>query len=164
MSELLSSLGLNIKLFIPQIINFCIVLFVLYRFAYKPVLKMLDERTTKIEKGLADAEESQKKLEDIVRKEKEVIIEAKKQAKDIIEKAQGQAQAQREELIALAKDESQKLIAKAQKSIEEEKNKMVSEAKKEIASLVVFAVEKIISQKVDHNIDAKIIADVINTK
>ncbi|MFA5986155.1 MAG: F0F1 ATP synthase subunit B [Parcubacteria group bacterium] len=164
MSELLSSLGLNIKLFIPQVINFCIVLFVLYRFAYKPVLKMLDERTTKIEKGLADAEESQKKLEDIVQKEKEVIIEAKKQAKDIIEKAQGQAQVQREELIALAKDESQKMITKAQKSIEEEKNKMVSEAKKEIASLVSLAVEKVIGEKIDERLDAKIIADVINTK
>ena len=164
MSELLSSLGLNLKLFIPQVINFCIVLFVLYRFAYKPVLKMLDERTEKIESGLAAAETSQKKLEDIVYKEKEVILGAKKQAKEIIEKAQAQAQTQREELISIAREESEKMISKAEKSIEDQKNKMVNEAKGEIAALVSLAVEKVINEKMDQKMDAKIIADVINTK
>ncbi len=164
MGELLSSLGLNVKLFIPQVINFCIVLFVLYRFAYKPVLKMLDERTEKIESGLAAAEKSQKKLEDIVQKEKEIILEAKKQAKEIIEKAQVHAQVQREELISVAREESYKMTSKAEKSIEDQKNKMVNEAKGEIAELVSIAVERIIDEKMDQKIDARIISDVINTK
>ena len=54
MGELLSSLGIDLRLFLAQLINFSILLFVLFKFAYKPILNMMDERTEKIEKGAAE--------------------------------------------------------------------------------------------------------------
>jgi F-type H+-transporting ATPase subunit b len=162
MSELLASLGIDWKLFLAQIVNFSILLFVLYKFAYRPVLKMLDDRTDKIEKGLADAEKSQKKLKEIETKEKEVLIEAKKQAKDIIKKAQEQAQANKEELVVVAREESDRIVQKAKKVAGEEKDKMVAEVKSEISELIVVAVEKIIDEKLDDVKDAQIIDKVIN--
>ncbi len=162
MGELLTSLGIDWKLFIAQLINFSILLFVLYKFAYKPVLKMLEDRTEKIEKGLADAEESGEKLKEIEEKEKAVLVKAKKQANDIIKKAQEQADINKTELTKIAQTESDKIIQKAKKVASEEKDKMMSEVKKEVSSLVAIAVEKVIDEKMDDDKDAQIVKEVIS--
>jgi F-type H+-transporting ATPase subunit b len=164
MSELISSLGVDWRLFIAQLINFSILLFVLHRFAYKPVLKMLENRTEKIEKGLQDAEASQKKLEQAAKKEEELLIEAKKQAKEIIEKAQEQANLNRDEILVQTKKDSERIIAHAQKVSEEQKEKMVNEVKSEVAGLVAIALEKIIDEKMDSHKDMQIINNVLNAK
>ncbi len=164
MSELLSNLGIDAALFGAQLINFSILLFVLYRFAYKPVLAMLEARTQKIEQGLKDAEASQKKLEEAAAKEHDVLVEAKKQAKEIIAKAEEQAHVNRDEIIANAQEESAKIIAHAQKITEEQKAHMVQEVKSEIAGLVSIALEKVIDEKVDQGKDVEIINQVINAK
>lgn len=164
MSELFVSLGLNVKLFIAQVINFGILLFVLYRFAYKPVLRMLEERTQKIEKGLADAEKSQKILTEMTEKEKALISEAKKQAKEIISAAEEQAQKNRDEIIASTKEETTRLMQQTQKNIEEQKAQMITDVKKDLGGIVVAAVEKVIGEKMDPIKDAKMISDAINQK
>lgn len=162
MDELVSSLGIDIKLFIAQLVNFSILLFVLYRFAYKPVLKMLEDRTEKIEKGLADAEASNKKLEEAAEKEKEVLVEARKHAKEIIEKAEVQARANRDEIIATAKDESHRILEQAQKITDEQKAQMVHEVKSEVAQLVSVALEKVVDEKMNGEKDIAIINKAIN--
>ena len=162
MGELLMSLGIDWKLFIAQLVNFSILLFILYKFAYKPVLKMLDDRTGKIEKGLADAEESGKKLKEIEEKEKEVLVEAKKQAKEILKKADEQAQVNKEELVKIAQEESDKIVEKAKKVAGEEKERMVADVKSEISVLVATAVEKIVDEKMNDTKDAQIINEVIS--
>ena len=159
--ELLNSLGINGKLLIAQIINFLILLFVLYKFAYGPVLKMLDERTKKIEKGIKDAENSGKKLEEIAAREKGILDEAKKQAKEIVRRSEDAAVAQAEELVMTAKDQTQKMVETAREQIEQEKNKILVEAKAEIAGLVMVATEKIIGEKLDPEKDAQLIKNAI---
>lgn len=163
MSELFSSLGLNVELFIAQMINFGILLFVLYKFAYRPVLRLLEDRTKKIEKGITDAEASQKKLAEMTEREREIVIEAKKQSKELIVAAELQAQKNRDEIIAVAKEESAKILQQAQKSIEEQKMQMIGEVKKEVAVLVVAAVEKVIGDTMNEKQDAKIISDALNS-
>ena len=64
MSELLTKLGIDLKLLVAQIVNFLILLLVLYKFAYGPIVAMLEKRQKKIEKGLKEAEEAHKKLEE----------------------------------------------------------------------------------------------------
>lgn len=155
-------MGIDWKLFIAQLINFGVLLFILYKFAYKPVLKMLDDRTDRIEKGLADAEKSGKKLKEIEEKEREVLVEAKKQAKDIIKKAEDQAEVNKVELLKTAQVESDKIIEKAKKVAGEEKDKMMVDVKGEIATLVAVAVEKIIDEKMNDDKDAKIVKEVIS--
>lgn len=162
MSELLTSLGIDWKLFIAQLVNFGILLFILYKFAYKPVLKMLDDRTEKIEKGLADAEESGKKLKEIEEKEKNVLIEAKKEAKNIIRKAEDQAEINKAELVEIAQTESDKIIEKAKKVASEEKDKMMADVKGEVSALVAVAVEKVIDEKMNDDKDAQIVKEVIS--
>lgn len=159
--ELLSNLGINGKLLLAQIVNFLILLFVLYKFAYGPILKMLEERTDKIEKGLKDADESHKKLAEIVQKEKEVMAEARKEAQAIIVKAEEQAKKSKDGIAIEAKAQAEKIMQDTEKKIEEEKNKMLAEVKGEISNLVIIATEKIISQKLDTAKDKELIEKAI---
>jgi F-type H+-transporting ATPase subunit b len=161
MEELIKTFHIDIKLILAQLVNFAIVLFVLKRYAYGPVLKMMEERSDKIEKGIADAENAGKKLTEITEKEKEVLVEARKQAQEIIAKAEATAIKSKEEIIVEAKSQSEKILADSAKKIEQEKNQMMQEVKGQIAELVVAATGKIIDEKIDSQKDADLIAKAI---
>ena len=161
MSELLSKLGIDWKLIIAQIVNFLVLLFVLYKFAYGPILGMLEKRQKKIEKGLADADKAQKNLEKSEEKQKEILRKARTEAKDIVEKAHMQAEKSKSEIAVEAKAQSEKILVDAKKQISQEKEKMISEVKSEIGSLVVAATEKIILERIDEKKDKELIEKLI---
>ncbi|EKE19699.1 MAG: hypothetical protein ACD_8C00124G0048 [uncultured bacterium] len=158
MNELISTFHIDWKLIIAQLVNFGIVLFVLKQFAYGPMLKMMNERTAKIEKGIKDAEKAGKKLEEITQKEKEVLVEARKAAQEIVSKAEGVAMKNKEEIIVEAKSQAERILTDGIKKIEHEKSKMMQEVKGEIADLVVAATGKLIDEKIDAKKDAELIA------
>jgi F-type H+-transporting ATPase subunit b len=157
MEELVKTFQIEWKLVIAQLVNFGIVLFVLYKFAYGPILKTLNDRTAKIDKGLKDAEDAGKKIVEMGEKEKAVLTEARKEAQAIIAKSEEQAKKNKEEIMTEAKAQAEKAVKDAQKKIEEEKNKMMAEVKGEIAGLVMSATEKLIGEKMDSKKDSELI-------
>jgi F-type H+-transporting ATPase subunit b len=157
MDELIKTFHIETNLIIAQLVNFTIVLLVLYKFAYKPILKALNDRTGKIEKGIKNAEEAQNKLAEIAQKEKEILSEAKKEAQKIIAEAEKVGVKNKEEIIAESKKQSEKILADAEKKIESEKNKMFAEVKAEVADLIVAATGKIINEKLDAGKDKELI-------
>ena len=161
MSELFPKLGIDWRLLIAQLINFLILLFVLRRFAYKPLLKLLDERKQKIADGLANAQKAKSNLEEAEKERQEIISTAKKGASEIISLAEAAAQKNREETLKEAKTGVEKIIAEARKQIESEKNKMIGEIKSEITELVILAAEKTASIKLDDKKDKELIEKII---
>jgi F-type H+-transporting ATPase subunit b len=159
MSELLTKLGIDWKLLIAQVVNFLILLFVLWKFAYGPVLAMLEKRQKKIEKGLADAEEAGKKIEESADMQKGILKKARTEAKDIVEKAHEQAEKAKSEIAVEAKVQAEKIISDARREIGIEKEKTIAEIKAEIGGLVVLATEKIINQKIDAKKDEELIRE-----
>lgn len=161
MEELIKTFHIDAKLIIAQLVNFAIVLFVLKKYAYGPALKLMNERSKKIEKGLKHAEAAHKKLSEVTEKEKEVLVEAKKQAQDIVAKAEEVAVKNKETIIAEAKAQAEKIMQDSAKKLEAEKNQMMQEVKSQIAELVVAATEKVIATKVDGEKDKELIGNVI---
>jgi F-type H+-transporting ATPase subunit b len=157
MDELVKTFHIDIKLMLAQVVNFSIVLFVLYKFAYGPILKNLNSRTDKIEKGIKDAQEATTKLTEMEKKEKEVLTQAKEESQKIINQAEETARKSKELIATEAKAQSEKILADAQRRIEEEKGKMLAEVKAEIAGLVVLATEKILHEKIDTTKDSELI-------
>ncbi len=150
-------LGLDWKLFIAQLINFSIVLFVLWKWAFKPLGAKLQERTEKIEKSLKDAEEISRQKEEA---EKFRIAEMEKtgrQAQEMLNKAEAAAAALKEEIVGEAKAQAQKLLEQVKKQGQSEKEKMLGEFKAEAAELVVSVTEKIILSRLDKKSDAEFI-------
>jgi F-type H+-transporting ATPase subunit b len=162
MQELITTFHIDWKLIIAQLVNFGIILFVLKKFAYGPMMKMMDDRTKKIEKGLKDAQDSHKKLAEIAEKEKEVLVEARKAAQEIVAKAEAVAIKNKEEIIVESKKQAEKILADAAKKIELEKIQMFAEVKMQVASLVISATSKIIDEKLDLEKDKAMINKAIN--
>ena len=155
--ELLGNLGINGKLFIAQLINFAILFFVLKKFAFKPLLKVLDERKNKIEKGLKDAEKAGEKLEKISAKEKKVLDKANKKATKILLEAEEKAENNRAEAVKKTEAEIEELMKKAERKIQEKKEQMLQDLKKDVAGLVVQATEKVLDEKIDGDKDRELI-------
>jgi len=147
--EALANLGIDWKLLLAQVVNFVVVLLVLKRFAYQPMLKLLDERTAKIEKGLVDAESASRKLSEMEMKEKAVLADARTEAKRIL--AETDEAAAKRDAAKMTETEAgvKKLLEESENKIAEDRKKMLEEAKRELAGTVLMAVEKVLSEKMD---------------
>ncbi|OGF21090.1 ATP synthase F0 subunit B [Candidatus Falkowbacteria bacterium RIFOXYB2_FULL_38_15] len=155
--ELLQKLGIDWRLLIAQLVNFSILVIILYKLLYKPVLKVLNDRKEKIEQGLKDAKSLGEELERTKELQKREINKAKVEAREIIENAQDLAEKSGQDIKIKAKNEVEKLITAARTQIIDEKEKMLAEARKEISSLVLDISEKVFGKLVDAKINQKLI-------
>ena len=158
--EALANLGIDWKLFLAQAINFLILLFILRRYAYKPMLDFLEKRTERIDKGLKDAEAAQKKLSEMEKKEKEVMAKARNEAQAIIAAAEESAKKRDAKRLAETEAKTKRFVEDARMKIEEEKDKVMGEVKSEVAEIVALSVEKLLRERVDTRKDEKIIAHI----
>ena len=131
----MEALGLDVKLLLAQVVNFLLLWFILSRFLYKPILKMLDDRKKKIKDGLDTAAKIEKKLEDIQEKEKEIIKAATSRA--AIEEAQ---------LIALAKTQSVQIIETAKNSAGRESQQALERIRAEESAVYERIKDRIVKQ------------------
>ena len=159
--ELLAALGLDWKILLAQFINFAILVFVLWKFGYKPIMNFLDERKKKIEQGVEDAQKATEKLEQMEVKEKEVIANAKKEAIAIIDQAKEDADKKRQEMIAKAKEEVKTVIDQEKAKIKAEREETTKQIKKEVGELIAVAVEKVVDERLDQDKDRKMIEKVL---
>jgi F-type H+-transporting ATPase subunit b len=145
----LASLGIDWKLLLAQLFNVGVVVFIMWRWVYRPLLKVMDDRTKKIEQGLKDAEESAKLKSSAKDEGDRAILDARLKAKSIVEEATAAAAAQKDEAVKKAKTEVEKIVADGRDRLAEEKNRMLDEARKDILGLVVLATEKVLGEKID---------------
>lgn len=155
--EIFSAFGIDWRLFLVQLVNFFILLYVLKHFAYAPMLKVLEDRRAKIEKGLSDAEKANVKLIALEEKEKQTLADARREAKNIIVSAEQSAQKMSGEIIEKTQEKARDILEQAKKQIEFEKQKMVQDVRKEIGQLVVMATKKIVGIQLDPEKDREII-------
>jgi len=157
----IAAIGLDVKSLILQIINFAILLLILKKFAYKPIVGILEERRKKIEESLKTAkeiEEEKKRMEkikeDVIKqtnlKSQEIIDQSRKQSQEIIKNAEISAQKRGEQLI-------KESHAKIDQEIQEVRNSLKSET----LSLVAAATEKIIGKKLDSTEDSELIKEAL---
>jgi F-type H+-transporting ATPase subunit b len=132
--------GFNTSLFISQVISFCIVAFLLWKFAYGPVLKVLLERRQRIEEGLKNAENIKAEVGKTEVARQEILSKANTQANKLIEEARAAAAKVQETETQKAIQQAEQIIAKAREAAEA---RMVAELRKEIGSLVVKATSQV---------------------
>jgi F-type H+-transporting ATPase subunit b len=159
--ELLEALGINLKILFAQLVNFSVLLFILWRFAYRPILNILKERREKVSQGVEDAKNAGLKLDEAKAKERAIIIEAKKQSQSIIDEATERAEKKKKAILDKAKEEVGEVINIEKKKIQQEKADTLKSIKADISQLVIIAVERVMQEKIDSNIDKKIIKEAI---
>lgn len=146
-SDITNTYKVNLPYFIAQVLNFLLVAFLLYRFAFKPVLAILDERQRKINDGLQYAEEMKHKLADTEKKYNELIKQGNQEAQRIIEEARDHAKRITERQTQDAVARAEELIHNAQRAAVQEHEKMLAEVRKEVAQLVVLTTSKVLKQE-----------------
>ena len=161
MEELVKTFHIDIRLILAQLVNFFIVLGVLYKFAYKPTLSLLNDRTAKIEKSLDDAKQIEEKLAAQEVEYKKIVGEARQAAQQILDKAGTVAEEKREALIAKAKEEIGVIINKEKEKMLSEKAETMKELKREVAELVGLSLEKLVGAKLAGKEDQELIKKLV---
>ena len=135
--------GFDTKIFLSQVISFIIVALVLRRFAYKPILAVLEERRQRIAEGLLNAEKIKQQLAEAEQRHAEILAKANEQAQKMIDEARESAahvgERKQQEAIAAA----EQIIAKAQEASAIERERVMAELKRELGRLVVDTTSKV---------------------
>jgi F-type H+-transporting ATPase subunit b len=135
--EISRTFGLNTAHFVAQVLSFSIVAFLLHRFAYKPILRTLEERRQRIADSLSNAEKIKNELSKTAAAREEVLQNANAQANQLIEEARKAAARVQDQETQRAVAAAERLIAKARAAAEADHARMLAELKREIGQLVV---------------------------
>ena len=144
--EILEDFGVEPILLLAQVVNFVILLYILKRFLYKPILKVLEERKKRIETSVKQSEEMQKRFDEITKKQTEILDKAKAESEQIIEGAKNEAKILADQIQLNATNAGNERIKRTQQTLEIEKQKMINEAKREIVDVVTSITEKIVQK------------------
>lgn len=143
--EFLNDLGFNPYLFVAQIINFIIILFILKKILYKPVLEMINKRDNEIKKGFKDKEEAQILLKKTEENEVIIIQKAQKKAEKIITDAKEEANETKTQIEVAAKKEAERLIIQARDTITQETKNAEEKLTNKIGTIAIGLLEKSLS-------------------
>ena len=157
----MEGLGISLPMLLAQIVNFLILLGLLYLVAYKPIMRMLDERSRKIKESMeqtefikeqaAQAEEEfEKRIEAAAKEGQEVVARAARTGEELRQKAQQQA-----------RQEGEALINRARTEIQRERDEAIDELRKEVADLTILTAEKVIDRSLDKKAHRQLIDKVL---
>ena len=135
--------GVDWPHFLAQLITFLIVLWVLKRYAYKPLLDMLEERKRRIAESMAQAEQIKQELARAQETREAMLAEAGKQAQALIDEARAAAARQGDQRLQQAIAQAEQLIAKAREATELDRERMLGELKREVGRLVIETTAKV---------------------
>jgi len=135
--------GLNWWLFLSQCLSFAIVCFLLQKFAYKPILTVLEERRQRIAEGLAAAEQMKLQLAEAQRTASDILARANGEAQKMIDDARSSAKALGERQAQQAVAEAEQIVSKAREATIIERDRMMAELRREVARLVVDTTSKV---------------------
>lgn len=145
--ELITKLGIDPTLLIAQIVNFLVLLFILTKLVYKPILNVLDKRKKMIEKNVEDTNRIEERLTALEVEKKEILSKASKDAMAVVENAKNEAEKEREEALVKAKKEISTLAERYRGQLAADKSAMLKELKQELAELIVMSSQKIIQKE-----------------
>ena len=157
----LAGLGINLPTLLAQIINFAILLGLMYLVAYKPIMRMFDERSRRIKESMEQTEfikeqaaraeeEAQKRIEQAAKEGQEVIARAVRTGEEVKREAQQEA-----------RKEAESLIARARMEIQRERDDAIDELRREFADLTILAASKVIDRSLDKQAHRELIEQVL---
>ena len=145
--EIFHAFGVDWRLLLIQAVNFGVLLLALWVFLYKPLLKLLDERRAKIEKGVHDANLAEMKLEGAEAEKKTILVAASKEADALAERSRKALAEKEKQATADVEQKIARMMQGAEKESVEMKAQALVGAKEELARLIVLGVEKTLRTK-----------------
>lgn len=154
---------INIFQVIIAATNFVVFLAIIWTFAFKPVQRMLAERKERIEEGLRDAEQARQDRESAEAERLAAIQEARREANDILVRAQKVAQDTRDADIAATREELERLRARAATEIEAEKVRAIADVRAEVADLALLAAGKVVGETMSDDRQRRLVEEFLRS-
>ncbi len=145
----IAALGINAKIFVAQLVNFTIVLLVLWKWAYKPIVRLLEEREKKIAQSVKSAEEIEARMSRVETEQEEMLRDAKAQAQKVIDDAMAVAEERKVEMVEKTKREVERVISQGKTQLVAEREAMIREARKDLIEIALSATKKIIGDEIN---------------
>ncbi len=159
--EGLTDLGINVPVLLAQVVNVIILFGLLYLVAYKPIMRMLDERSRRIKESMAQAEAIKEQAAHAEEEVKKQLGAASKEGQEKIARAVQIGEEVKQKAQQAAKEEAEALIARARSEIQRERDEAIDEVRKEVADLTILAAEKVIDRSLDKEAHRQLIDKVL---
>lgn len=157
-------LDINIWNFIWSAVNI-IILFILLRiFLFKPINKIMNERTRTIQDNMDEAEKSRREAEDLKQKYADSISSAREEAQQIVMKAHDDAESEKAAILKKSQEEADEIISNAGKAIENERKRIIQQAQTQIADLAIEAASRIIGENVDDDKNRRLVDEFLSAE
>lgn len=138
-------------------ITFLILLGILYRYGWDPIVETLQNREEKIQNDLTTAEEEREKAEELRQKRQNELNEAHAEAQEIVENGREKGEEERERIIEEARDEADSMINEAENKIERERREAFEEVESEVGDLALTLTEKLLREELDEDDHRRIV-------
>ena len=150
-------------LMIWTIVAFFITFFVLKRYAFGPIQKMIDERRERIEQSIAEAEQARSEARRLLEEHRSLIGEARGQAEEILSEARKVADAQRQRVREETEADRQRRLEETRRQIEAETKRSLDQIRSEVADLTLEATTIVVGRKLDADRDRELITEAIGS-
>ncbi|MEE8442589.1 MAG: F0F1 ATP synthase subunit B [Dehalococcoidia bacterium] len=157
----MAELGFHWPSLVAYLVNFTVLLAILRLVAYKPILRMLDQRSNRIRESLEQAERTRKESAERQVEMEQQIQDARREGQSLIEQARQMADRFREEERERARQEAETFLTRARADIQRERDNAVEEVREQFADLAITAAERVIRRSLDSDAHKEIIDQVL---
>lgn len=158
---MLETLGIHFPSLLIYLINFLLVLGLLMLFAYRPILRLMDQRAQRIRESLEASEQAREAAASSQEAVEAQLVEARREAQRIVEQAREAAERYRAEEMERARNEAETFVSRARADIERERDAAVEEVRSNFADLAMTAAERVVRRSLDRQAHEELITQVL---
>lgn len=160
-SSLTQGVGLYWQQFLWQLAAFIILLVILWRFLYRPILRVLDERANRVRNSMETAERVQREMAEMEERSREALEDARRQAQVIISQAQQAANNIQVNAQESAREQANQIVASAQDEIDKARVNAMEDLRRQVADLAISAASRVVRRELDPQTHYQLINDVL---
>lgn len=158
---MLETLGVHFPSLLIYLVNFLIVLGLLFAFAYKPILRLMDQRAERIRESLEASERAREEAASSQQAVEDQLVEARREAQRIMDQAREAAERFRSEEMDRARNEAETFVARAQSDIQRERDAAIEEVRANFSDLAITAAERVVRRSLDRQAHEDLISQVL---
>lgn len=158
---MLETLGIHFPSLLIYLVNFLLVLVLLRLFAYRPILRLMDQRAERIRESLEASEQAREAAASSQEAVEAQLVEARREAQRIVEQAREAAERYRAEEMERARNEAETFVSRARADIERERDAAVEEVRSNFADLAMTAAERVVRRSLDRQAHEELITQVL---
>ncbi len=154
-------LKINPGLIFYTVVTFLLLVYILKKLAWKPILGALEEREKRIQESLESAEKARRESEELLQKQRDMLESARKEAQQILDQSRKAAEATRQEILANARAEAEQMLERAKREIALSRDKAIEEIRNLAVDLSIAAASKVIRKTLSREEHRRLVEEAI---